>query len=77
MKGPENKKFKNPDMQNRNNQQNNPSENKGVVTVNDENNPTPEQRDAYIPKEPGTERLRSERQSVQQTDRDLEKGTEE
>lgn len=38
----------------------------GIVTVNDENNPTPEQRDAQIPNEPGTERLRSERQSVQE-----------
>ena len=36
----------------------------GIVTVNDVENPTPEQRDAYIPKEPDTERLRSERQSV-------------
>jgi len=38
----------------------------GIVTVNDENNPTPEERDAQIPNEPGTERLRSERQSVQE-----------
>ena len=38
----------------------------GIVTVNDDNNPTPEQRDAQIPNEPGTERLRSERQSVQE-----------
>ena len=38
----------------------------GIVTVNDDNNPTPEQRDAYIPKEPDTERLRSERQSVKE-----------
>lgn len=50
---------------NRNNQeQNQPANQNGVVTVNDSNNPTPEQRDAYIPKEPDTERLRSERQSV-------------
>jgi hypothetical protein len=38
----------------------------GVVTVNDDNNPTREERDAYIRNEPGTERLRSERQSVQE-----------
>jgi hypothetical protein len=38
----------------------------GIVTVNDDNNPTPEQRDAQIPNELGTERLRSERQSVQE-----------
>jgi hypothetical protein len=43
---------------NRSNKQN------GIVTVNDEQNPTPEERDAKIPKEPDTERLRSERQSV-------------
>ncbi|MCW3074779.1 MAG: hypothetical protein JWP69_1848 [Flaviaesturariibacter sp.] len=35
----------------------------GVVTVNDDD-PTREERDQYIPNEPGTERLRSERQSV-------------
>lgn len=39
---------------------------KGIVTVNDENNPPPEERDAQIPNEPATERLRSERQSVQE-----------
>ena len=38
----------------------------GIVTVNNDNNPTPEQRDAQIPNEQGTERLRSERQSVQE-----------
>lgn len=38
----------------------------GIVTVNNDNNPTPEQRDAQIPNEHGTERLRSERQSVQE-----------
>ena len=38
----------------------------GIVTVNDDNNPTPVERDAQIPNEPGTERLRSERQSVQE-----------
>jgi len=38
----------------------------GIVTVNDENNPTPEQRDAQIPNELGTKRLRSERQSVEE-----------
>jgi hypothetical protein len=38
----------------------------GIATVNDDNNPTPEERDAQIPNEPGTERLRSERQSVQE-----------
>jgi hypothetical protein len=36
----------------------------GVVTVNDENNPTREERDRAIPNEPDTDRLRSERQSV-------------
>ena len=39
----------------------------GIVTVNDDNNPTPEERDAQILNEPGTERLRSERQSVQES----------
>jgi len=38
----------------------------GIVTVNDDNNPTPEQRDAQIPNELGTKRLRSERQSVEE-----------
>lgn len=38
----------------------------GIVTVNDDNNPTPEERDARISNEPDTERLRSERQSVQE-----------
>ena len=38
----------------------------GVVTVNDEKNPTREERDQRIPAEPDTERLRSERQSVQE-----------
>ena len=36
----------------------------GIVTVNDGNNPTPEERDQRIPAETDTERLRSERQSV-------------
>jgi hypothetical protein len=36
----------------------------GVVTVNDENNPTRDERDRAIPNEPDTDRLRSERQSV-------------
>ncbi|MDB5251139.1 MAG: hypothetical protein JWP27_308 [Flaviaesturariibacter sp.] len=36
----------------------------GVVTVNDDNNPTREERDRAIPNEPDTDRLRSERQSV-------------
>jgi hypothetical protein len=49
----------------------------GIVTVNDNNNPTPEQRDAYIPNEPGTERLRSERQSVRDGEQNIERGTEE
>jgi hypothetical protein len=44
--------------------ENQPRNLNGVVTVNDSNNPTPEQRDAYIPNEPDTERVRSERQSV-------------
>jgi hypothetical protein len=43
----------------------NTSNSNGVVTVNDGNNPTPEERDRRIPAEPDTERLRSERQSVQ------------
>jgi hypothetical protein len=38
----------------------------GVVTVNDENNPSPEQRDEAIRDEPDTERLRSEKQSVEE-----------
>ena len=38
----------------------------GIVTVNDDNNPTPEERDARIANEPDTERLRSERQSVEE-----------
>lgn len=41
----------------------------GVVTVNDANNPTPDQRDAAIGQEPDTERLRSERESVQDAER--------
>lgn len=48
---------------NRSNKQN------GIVTVNDEQNPTPEERDARIAKEPDTARLRSERQSVQEEKR--------
>lgn len=44
----------------------NSTSNNGIVTVNDDNNPTPEQRDAQIPNELDTERLRSERQSVQE-----------
>ena len=48
---------------NRNNQEQNQPQN-GVVTVNDSNNPTPEERDARIGNEPDTERLRSERESV-------------
>lgn len=42
------------------------SNSNGIVTVNNERNPTPEQRDAIISSEPDTERLRSERQSVEQ-----------
>ncbi|HYH15056.1 MAG TPA: hypothetical protein VD794_07545 [Flavisolibacter sp.] len=38
----------------------------GIVTVNDDNNPTPEERDAQIPNEQGTERLRSEGQSARE-----------
>ncbi|MDB5197840.1 MAG: hypothetical protein JWP88_2211 [Flaviaesturariibacter sp.] len=38
----------------------------GVVTVNDANNPTREERDQRIPQEPDTDRLRSERQSVKE-----------
>lgn len=37
----------------------------GVVTVNDENNPTREERDNYIKNEPDTDRLMSERESVE------------
>lgn len=40
----------------------------GVVTVNDGNNPTPDERDSMIGTEKDTERLRSERESVQETD---------
>jgi hypothetical protein len=50
---------------NRNNQeQNQPANQNGIVTVNDSNNPTPDERDARIGQEPDTERLRSERESV-------------
>jgi hypothetical protein len=50
---------------NRNNQeQNQPANQNGIVTVNDNNNPTPDERDARIGNEPDTERLRSERESV-------------
>ena len=41
----------------------------GVVTVNDENNPTPDERDELIGKENDTDRLRSERESVQEANR--------
>lgn len=41
----------------------------GIITVNDENNPTREERDERIGKEDDTERVRSERESVQETDR--------
>ncbi len=41
----------------------------GIVTVNNGNNPTPEQRDEIIGKESDTERLRSERESVQEANR--------
>lgn len=40
----------------------------GVVTVNDGNNPTPDERDSMIGTEKDTERLRSERESVQEAD---------
>ncbi len=40
----------------------------GVVTVNDANNPTPQDRDERIGNEPDTDRLRSERESVQQSE---------
>ncbi|GAA4324016.1 hypothetical protein [Flaviaesturariibacter amylovorans] len=39
----------------------------GVVTVNNERNPGQEERDAAIGQEPDTERLRSERESVEQS----------
>ncbi len=38
----------------------------GIVTVNDSSNPTPEERDEKIGREPDTDRLLSERESVQQ-----------
>ncbi|HYH14267.1 MAG TPA: hypothetical protein VD794_03550 [Flavisolibacter sp.] len=38
----------------------------GIVTVNDDNNPSREERDAKIGNEPDTERLRSERESVEE-----------
>lgn len=41
----------------------------GIITVNDEKNPTREERDERIGKEDDTERVRSERESVQETDR--------
>ena len=37
----------------------------GIVTVNDAANPTPEERDERIGNEPDTDRLLSERESVQ------------
>ncbi len=42
----------------------------GVVTVNDESNPTKQERDEAIGQEPDTERLRSERESVSQNSGD-------
>jgi hypothetical protein len=45
----------------------------GVVTVNDSNNPTPEERDARIGNEPDTERLRSERESVKNNEQGTRK----
>lgn len=41
----------------------------GVVTVNDDKNPTPEERDQMIGAEKHTERVRSERESVQEAAR--------
>ena len=38
----------------------------GIVTVNDGNNPSQEKRDEMIGKESDTDRLRSERESVQE-----------
>jgi hypothetical protein len=38
----------------------------GIVTVNDASNPTPAERDASIANEQDTERVRSERQSVEE-----------
>ncbi len=38
----------------------------GVVTVNDGNNPTQQQRDEIIGQEPDTARLRSEKESVEE-----------
>ena len=52
----------------KNRQQENEKPRHGVVTVNDERNPTPQERDAKIPHEADTERLRSERQSVRDAD---------
>ena len=39
------------------------------IPVNDENNPTRQERDERIGKEDDTKRVRSERESVQETDR--------
>lgn len=41
----------------------------GIVTVNDEKNPTPEERDERIGRENDTDRLRSERESVEEANR--------
>lgn len=41
----------------------------GIVTVNDDKNPTPEERDERIGRENDTDRLRSERESVEEANR--------
>ncbi|RYY96758.1 MAG: hypothetical protein EOO11_12640 [Chitinophagaceae bacterium] len=56
----------------KNNPQQNPQEQQqanGVVTVNNDRNPGREERDAAIGQEPDTERLRSERESVEQSEK--------
>ena len=41
----------------------------GVITVNDDENPTPEQREQAIRDEPDTDRLRTEKGSVEEGER--------
>jgi hypothetical protein len=60
------------DKENAQNEDRNPAQQlsgNGIVTVNDANNPTQEERDSQIGAEPNTERLRSERESVQEGQR--------
>jgi hypothetical protein len=60
-----NRTFKTTRMEKQNSQQPAKGQN-GVVTVNNDRNPTPEERDQRIGQEPDTKRERSERESVQE-----------